>query len=747
MKLEFDVVNSFLNIDYNKEIDSVILCDSVSGDAEVILEGGIYAKIEDLFKNTTISNLGKEYYIPENKFKVLTLKDGKSFYGDVKYVVRHLCTKQMYRVYLNNLEYLDVTEDHSIITYLNKRVLKNVNSINDRFTMTKPIDVNGKSGIYLKNIPNVDTIYGEIYNEVKYICKNDEFLMECVFTIFGIFIGDGSYTSREYKNYSIFLSLGIDKSDLINKIIKPLVDNNILRVHECSNGYDICLNNYDFIKIFNKCRVIENLKNKKIIPEEFKYLPVKYKIAFCRGYFEADGTVIKKNNSVIIRLTSIHLEYLLNVKYILFTLGISSRIFSESKCNYYKGKCSGTISKNLVILSVSEYINTINFISDRKSELCNNYNSLYYKKNYKNYDFELTKGIKVEKLPVSNNYVYDIEVDDTHMFFANNLLVHNTDSMFIPLPCEIEEDYELTLKYIENLQNDINGKYTDYFLNLHNIKVREYESEPLLPVKFKNEYLIKSLILYAKKRYISVFIEKKLEDGTIVYAIDPKGVEGKRVTNSFVKSIVFDLFDYLEALDKNTKIYDRFDILDKVIIPYINNIYNVDTSNIYEIVSYLSLPVNVNKKLNDLKNVAGYYKGTIIFDAIAAEKYWEGRTGKGKWLCIKLNDESAIPEILNQFAKFPQIKIEKKKTEELVRDITIPDEFLQKESEAVSDLLQYFSINYDYYIELLMKKVKILYNPFDSKFCDNLSKKLTNDLPVNFSIFSDEYVYTNKEKI
>jgi DNA polymerase, archaea type len=31
------------------------------------------------------------------------------------------------------------------------------------------------------------------------------------------------------------------------------------------------------------------------------------------------------------------------------------------------------------------------------------------------------------------NYVYDLEVEDTHRFFANSVLVHNTDSIFISL--------------------------------------------------------------------------------------------------------------------------------------------------------------------------------------------------------------------------------------------------------------------------------------------------------------------------
>ena len=40
-----------------------------------------------------------------------------------------------------------------------------------------------------------------------------------------------------------------------------------------------------------------------------------------------------------------------------------------------------------------------------------------------------------------------------------------------------------------------------------------------------------------------------------------------------------------------------------------------------------------------------------------------------------------------------------------------------------------------------LKKIKLMYNPFDENFCNNLLKKIKNDLPHNYSIFSDDKVY------
>ena len=321
-----------------------------------------------------------------------------------------------------------------------------------------------------------------------------------------------------------------------------------------------------------------------------------------------------------------------------------------------------------------------------------------------------------------------------------NLIYIDTDSLFLKLPIEIESNNEKALEYINTLQDEINDKYLLKFLHKHNIQIREKEENPLLKVVFKNEYLIKSMILYAKKRYISVIIKYK-EDGTPYYDIDLKGVEGKRVTNKFVKIIVDDLIKYIKNIDNDSNIYNRFDILYNIIKKYISDFYEVNSDNIYDILSYFSLPVNVNKQISELKNVAGYYKGTIIYDSVTGENYWEGRAGKGKWLCVKLKDESYIPDILNKFDEYDQIKTEKKKIHDIIKDITIPDEALQKESSSVKHLFEVFEINYDYYTELLLKKIKLMYNPFDPEFCNNLEKKINNNLPHNYSIFSDDVIY------
>jgi len=333
-----------------------------------------------------------------------------------------------------------------------------------------------------------------------------------------------------------------------------------------------------------------------------------------------------------------------------------------------------------------------------------------------------------------------LNLDDLNI---DNPIYIDTDSLFLTMPTSLENEEKLSQNYINLLQDEINDVYLRDFLYYHNIKIRDKEESPLLIADFKNEYMIKSMILYAKKRYISVIIKYK-EDGSRYYDIDLKGVEGKRVTNKFVKNLVDDLIEYIKKLDNTNEIYTRYDLLYNIVKKYIDDIYTIDGLNIYDVLDYFSLPVNVGKQIINLKNVAGYYKGTINFDIVTGENYWDGKTGKGKWLAVRLKNEAFIPKILKQYEKYPAIKTENKKPYDLIKDVTIPDEYLQKNSEVVADLFNIFTLDYDYYTELLLKKIRLMYNPFDVMFCDNLLKKINNNSPQNFSIIGENYVFEKK---
>lgn len=328
---------------------------------------------------------------------------------------------------------------------------------------------------------------------------------------------------------------------------------------------------------------------------------------------------------------------------------------------------------------------------------------------------------------------------------SNNPIYCDTDSIFLSLPVVIEENKKKSDEYINNLQDIINEEKIDHFLKLHNIKIREKEAEPLLKCVFKNEYMIKSMILYSKKRYISIFINYDKE-GKRYYDIDLKGVEGKRATNKFVKILVDDLIEYLKSVSNIKNIYTRNELLEYILERYHKEINAYKNKSIYENIEYFSMPVNVNKYIKDLKTVSGYYKGTLVFD-IVGEKLWDFSRGKGRWLKVILKDESYIPKIMSDFKKFEQIKIENKKPLDLITDITIPDELLVKETPVIDQIFKVFDIDYESYYEQLLKKIALLYMPFDILFCKDLHKRMRKDVPTNFLIFGEKSTFSNCKEL
>ena len=66
-----------------------------------------------------------------------------------------------------------------------------------------------------------------------------------------------------------------------------------------------------------------------------------------------------------------------------------------------------------------------------------------------------------------DGWVYDFEVPETHVFVVNDVLVHNTDSLFIEIPCRPESSIE-KVKLVNQTSKEINdlivGYNRDYLL-------------------------------------------------------------------------------------------------------------------------------------------------------------------------------------------------------------------------------------------------------------------------------------------
>lgn len=431
----------------------VIFGDSISGKTKIIIKNKdkVYEEdIGNLFEKIDEKNPQEKEYNFKSDMEVLTLdKQGNSIFKPIKYIMRHKCNKKMYRVHFTNNWNIDVTEDHSLIGYqaynFNQSNKNKENPLN-RIIEVKPAEIKNKlnSIISLKKIPNNNIISKNYPKEV--------------YELMGLFIGDGSFSRNKWqkannKDYCAGISLGTDKEELLNKVIKPLREQGHIKTYwesKIRNG-DIKFNGLELIKIL--ANDFREKNGKKTIPEWLFNEKEENIASFLRGLFSADGTVMIRNKAPIIKYTSILEDNIIKVRKLLYKLGISHSIYKENTPNIYKTKnktySTESYSKNIIIQDKLTFNDKVGFLLDRKNIKSNIPTNSSKRKNIGKFEFDLQSVAKIEEIETPE-YVYDLEVEETHRFFANYVLVHNTDSTAFLMNNHTKQDILNLLKKINN---------------------------------------------------------------------------------------------------------------------------------------------------------------------------------------------------------------------------------------------------------------------------------------------------------
>lgn len=424
----------------------VLYADSVTGDTEVIIrENGQvkFVKIEDLFKRVDYVIGEKEYSLLEGVEALTLNEDGKLVWKRVPYVMRHKTHKNIFRVWITNEWYLDVTEDHSLIGYLTTSHKKTIKKIGERFTEVKPLEIG-------KKVHSLITINGSFIQRGKATELGKRF-----WELIGLLVGDGNWGGNSHwARYYVGLACGNDKEEIIRKVLEPLKQANIIsNYYDKSKKGDLSILSKRLVNFLT--RHFKDKHGNKRIPRFMLRLPQEYIEAFLRGIFTADGTVILRHGVPEVRLTNVDGELLKDIKKLLWIVGISNSIFRESSPNRYLGRETGTYSKHLRIKDKKKFAKRVGFILERKRQkLLQNLKDPLRRRNCEGFEFDLVPVKNVEKIKYEG-YVYDIEVEDTHRFFANGILVHNTDGFYATLPGETSETIK---KKAKEFLNYINSK-------------------------------------------------------------------------------------------------------------------------------------------------------------------------------------------------------------------------------------------------------------------------------------------------
>lgn len=435
----------------------VIYGDSVIKDSIIPIkdeQGNVYfEKIENLFKTTEYHDITgeKDYYNPLN-LKTLTVDStGDAIWRSIKYVMRHKTSKKIKKVSITNRWDVSVTEDHSLIGYkdISKMHGHNNKYYSSRFTEVKPSQIGTEcvSVVTLKYIPR-EIIYNNNYPKELY-----EFM--------GMFIGDDSFNinlNREIngeKNYYLYLSTGIDTEEMINKVIIPLKNKGYIKSFSVrNNNYDVTITGKKIIDIM---KLFRN-HNGKLVPEFLMRESEDNLKHFVRGLFESDGSISKKGENYIIKYSSIKEDLLIDIQKIMWFINIPTSIHRANNTNSYNGIDSGTYSYNLFVRNNFNFKERIGFISNRKQA---HVDKIEYPKSGRKslmtrQEFDIGSPSNITDIEY-NDYVYDLEVEETHKFFANGFLVHNTDSIFV----EVLHD-DITYTEITSLSRKIADEINEF---------------------------------------------------------------------------------------------------------------------------------------------------------------------------------------------------------------------------------------------------------------------------------------------
>lgn len=183
----------------------------------------------------------------------------------------------------------------------------------------------------------------------------------------------------------------------------------------------------------------------------------------------------------------------------------------------------------------------------------------------------------VECLGPSTEYVYDVCVPETNTYFANDILVHNTDSIFLHIDPVLravlgseydvtsdDEKIEIVLQIIRRAADFLNNHAIKQMLEIHNTPSTESLAN-LYDFRFKEELVIKrSLFLDTKKKYALWTIQKEKE------RIDKLSFVGLEIVRSdyprYTKDMMKDLLD--KILKQNINKAKMLRLIDQYVEEY-----------------------------------------------------------------------------------------------------------------------------------------------------------------------------------
>jgi DNA polymerase elongation subunit (family B) len=509
---------------------NVIYSDSVKGNRFVTMldPNGLIKiiRIEEFFKifsNQKFKNRNKEFCDIKN-YKALTInpKTYKPEFKPIKRVIRHKVKKDIYRI-IQKFGETEVTADHSLMCWKNKQLIA-----------TKPKDIHKHMIASVRRIPDVKILkvidIFEYLKDFKYLKKYKGKIKKIKIKIEGNYLTFGWMNRKNTIKLKRFIK--VDSNDFLAlcRLLGAYIgDGSSCTPDTTSTRWCASIANTD-IKLLNQLKKDYNLLFKntkcKIIKSTTKPRQLKYKTAngnwkdinyedktyklqmmsqiaaiFFKG-LAGQKSIGKKIPQFIYHVNKKYQDKFL--EYLILTDGSKKVNETLHYSQMYKEKNFKYTTKSLELVSG---------ITLLLRQLNQNY-ALSFRPEKETYAIttsdkvnnRLITKIKKEKF---EGYVYDLEVEDNHMFVdsCGQILLHNTDSIFVvPKVKSLAEANKIG----EKLEKGINEFYSKHIQE-------KYKRKSFLELEYEKCF-IKFLMPKlrgkeggAKKRYAGLLMKKKKE--------------------------------------------------------------------------------------------------------------------------------------------------------------------------------------------------------------------------------------------
>jgi hypothetical protein len=567
----------------------VVYGDSVTGDTPLLLKKDGLVYIETI---QSIFDIDKKQEYPGFKMFDKTIRLEKEFsttdyqvwsdigWIDIKKVIRHRCDKKIYRV-LTHTGCIDVTEDHSLITE-NKEPIKPkdlkvgdslLHSFPTEFIETSQAIVKMKKDNIQSKICNtckIEKSVDEYYKQntkkdglngrcrdcdyyknslhpLRNIYKNfklDDYpLTEKEAEVWGFFQGDGSCGAYHCKS-GIKNSWALNNNDLkrlnyfkdILELVEP-IKFEILDTLKSSGVYKLVpkgsikymIDKYRNLFYYQKDCNADGDKY-KIVPNCILNASKEIKMAYWKGYYEADGA---KTGSYNINKPG---------------FAVKGKIGAQ--CMYYLMRSIGfDIGINLSNHEKKKEMYFLNYTSFRK--------------------IKETVVKKIIDKGTTNDYVYDIETDIGRFACGvGQLNGFNTDSVFLKFKYN-REDFKKNREDTFRLATICGDNLTN------NVFDRK-------PIELEFEKVFHPFILLTKKRYIANKFENT-KDPFDLKGVDAKGIALTRrdycpMVKKCYKKVIDTILEDTNKEKENNLNEDPVISSTKVYLEYIDNIFNYKIS-------------------------------------------------------------------------------------------------------------------------------------------------------------------------